>query len=276
MARPTRIEYPGATYLVTTHASEGGRVFMSDADRTDFLDIYAQISRRLGWLLHAYALLDSHYHLLVETPHGDLSRGMRQLNGVYTQHHNLTHGSEGSLFQGRFKALVIDCERHYKSVLRYVLNEPKKAKVRKVERYSGSSLGYLLNPDSSPAWLSVASALQAFGRNRAKAVTNLASYLAEPSDFELRKHVHQQVYLGESPFIQQVQKLVAKAPAARKQGAGKGGLKSFVKGQADPKVAMARAYLSGQFRMQEIASFFGVHYSTVSRAVKGYEQQHTG
>jgi putative transposase len=267
------MEFPGATYLVSTVAAEGRRAFTSDADRSEFLDVYAQISRRLGWELHAYSLLEEHYHLLVVTPQADLSRGMRQLNGVYTQHFNQLHGLDGSLFQGRFKALLIDPDAWYKPVLRHVLNEPRrKARIRRVDRFNGSSLGYLLNPDQAPDWLAVGQVLSSFGRGRARAIAALENWLAQADDFDPRDHVRHQIFLGDDAFIAEAKRQASRG--ARTGGTGRRGapsLKGFLRGQTDPKVAMAQAYLSGRFRMQEIADFFAVHYSTVSRAVKAWE-----
>lgn len=273
MARPTRLEISGATYLVTTHGTEGGKVFHNEGDREDFLAIYAQVSRRLGWHLHFYLLADTHYELLLTTPKGDLSRGMRQLNGVYTQHFNLKHASTGSLFQGRFKALVVDTEKYYKPLLRHLVQSARKSRGRKVEKATHSGLAALLAPESAPAWLAVADALNHFGRNANKAGTNLRAYLAEPASFDPRQHVRHQIYLGDAAFVAEMRKLAERGPVAAKKQNTKGGLKGFLKAEKDPKAGMAKAYLSGQFRMQEIAQAFGVHYSTVSRAVKTFEQQ---
>ncbi|HAZ60918.1 MAG TPA: addiction module toxin RelE [Gammaproteobacteria bacterium] len=270
MARPTRMEFPGASYLVSTAAVTGRPAFGTEADRAEFLDVLAQISRRLGWQTHAYALLEDHYLLFLQTPQADLSRGMRQLNGVYTQHFNQRTGTDGSLFQGRFKALLVDTETWYREVLRHVLNEPRRrARIRRVERYSGSSLGHLLAPESAPEWLPAAEVLTHFGRTRAKSVAALQAWLAEPDTFDPRQHVRRQIFLGDEAFIDEAQRLASRR--ARGNSGKRSDLKGFLRGQADKKAAMARAYLSGHFRMQEIADFFDVHYSTVSRAVKAWE-----
>jgi len=107
MARPLRIEYPGAVYHLTTRGNERRAIFTEDQDRKGFLDLLHQVNRRYGWLCHAYCLMENHYHLLIETPEGNLSIGMRQLNGVYTQTFNRRHGRVGHLLQGRYKAVLI-------------------------------------------------------------------------------------------------------------------------------------------------------------------------
>ena len=98
MARPLRIEYPGALYHVTSRGNAGNRIFRSDKDREYFLDLLGFIIERFHWLCHAWCLMDNHYHLVVETPEGNLSRGMRQLNGIYTQKYNWKYTKTGHVF----------------------------------------------------------------------------------------------------------------------------------------------------------------------------------
>src|SRR3990170_3925146 len=103
MARPLRIEYPGAVYHITSRGNEKKSIFKDDRDRKNFLATLRRVNQRYHWLCHAYCLMYNHYHLLIETPDGNLSIGMRQLNGVYTQAFNKRQGRAGHLFQGRFK-----------------------------------------------------------------------------------------------------------------------------------------------------------------------------
>jgi REP element-mobilizing transposase RayT len=98
MARPLRIEFPHAVYHVTSRGNARHRIVRTDADRQAWLSILGQVIGRFGWLCHAYCLMDNHYHLLIETPQPNLSRGMRQLNGVYTQVFNRRHRRVGHLF----------------------------------------------------------------------------------------------------------------------------------------------------------------------------------
>ena len=108
MARPLRIEYPGAVYHVTSRGNARQDVFVDDDGRTAFLEVVHQVGDRFNWLCHAYCLMTNHYHLLIETIDPTLSRGMRQLNGVYTQAFNRHHARVGHLFQGRFKAILVE------------------------------------------------------------------------------------------------------------------------------------------------------------------------
>ena len=111
MARPLRIEYPSAVYHVTARGNARRKIYMDDTDRQQFLTILGSTIGQYNWLCHAYCLMDNHYHLLIETPDPNLSLGMRQLNGVYTQFFNRQHKRPGHVFQGRFKAILVDKKR---------------------------------------------------------------------------------------------------------------------------------------------------------------------
>src|SRR5512138_2766677 len=129
MARPLRIEYPGAVYHVTSRGNEKKPVFRDDTDRQSFLNTLQHVNKRYHWICHAYCLMTNHYHLLIETPDGNLSIGMRQINSVYTQLFNKRHGRTGHLFQGRYKAIVIQKDSHLLEVCRYVVLNPVRAKM---------------------------------------------------------------------------------------------------------------------------------------------------
>jgi putative transposase len=128
MARPLRIEYPGAVYHVTSRGNDRKAIFRGDSDRSNFLDTLDQVIHRYHWLCHAYCLMDNHYHLLIETPDGNLSLGMRQLNGVFTQWFNRRYKRTGHLFQGRFKAVLIQKDSHLLEACRYIVLNPVRAK----------------------------------------------------------------------------------------------------------------------------------------------------
>jgi putative transposase len=140
MARPLRIEYPGAVYHLTSRGNERRTIFTDDRDREGFLDLLHQVNRRYHWLCHAYCLMENHYHLLIETPEGNLSIGMRQLNGVYTQSFNRRHDRVGHLLQGRFQAALIQKDSHLLEACRYIVWNPVRAKlVKKAEEWKWSS-----------------------------------------------------------------------------------------------------------------------------------------
>src|SRR2546425_8379335 len=131
MARPLRIEYDGALYHVTSRGNDRKTIFEDDSDRELFLKTLAQVTKRFHWICYAYCLMNN---LVIETPDGNLSKGMRQLNGVYTQAFNRRHHRVGHLFQGRFKGILVQKESHYLEVCRYVGLNPVRAKAVKHTR----------------------------------------------------------------------------------------------------------------------------------------------
>src|SRR5215813_14162085 len=142
MARPLRIEYDGALYHVTSRGNERRAIFKDHVDRELFLNTLGQVTERFHWICHAYCLMNNHYHLVVETPDGNLSKGMRQLNGVYTQAFNRRHHRVGHLFQGRFKGILVQKESHFLEVCRYVVLNPVRAKaVASPRQWKWSSYG---------------------------------------------------------------------------------------------------------------------------------------
>ena len=124
MARPVRIEIPGGWYHVTARGNERRRIFADDKDRGRFVELLAEWVERFGLRLHAYVLMDNHYHLLVETPHANLSQAMQWLGVSYTTWFNRRHGRVGHLFQGRFKAMILEAESAAVEVGRYLHLNP--------------------------------------------------------------------------------------------------------------------------------------------------------
>ena len=127
MARPLRIEFVDALYHVTSRGNRREPIYEDNRDRDVFLNVLEGVVKRFRWLCHAYCLMGNHYHLLIEPPEPNLSRGMRQLNGVYTQKYNLLHKEVGHVFQGRFKAFVVERESHLLELCRYIVLNPVRA-----------------------------------------------------------------------------------------------------------------------------------------------------
>lgn len=164
MARPLRIEYPGAFYHVVNRGQSRGNIFMEDNGRQTFLDLLAEIARLWKIEIYAYCLMDNHYHLLLATPTGELSRAMRHLDGIYTQKFNRVHHRDGPLFRGRYKAILIDAEEYFLSVVRYIHKNPLRAGVvSDIDRYRWSSHWGYLNKKQCPNWLNTGSVMSRFG-----------------------------------------------------------------------------------------------------------------
>jgi putative transposase len=129
MARPLRIEFPGALYHVTSRGNGRADIFLDDGDRQLFLNVLATVCHRLHWLCYAYCLMTNHYHLVIETPDGNLAKGMRQLNGVYTQRFNRRHDHVGHILQGRYKAILVERDAYLLELARYVVLNPVRARM---------------------------------------------------------------------------------------------------------------------------------------------------
>lgn len=164
MARPLRLEFPGALYHVISRGNERSPIFRDDWDRGFFLGILGSVVRDHGWLVHSYCLLGNHYHLLVETPQGRLSKGMHVLNGRYTQKFNRRHRRAGHVLEGRFKAILVEKEAHLLELHRYIVLNPVRAGlVSRPEDWSWSSYRATCGLRRRPGWLEVRWTLAQFG-----------------------------------------------------------------------------------------------------------------
>jgi putative transposase len=154
MARPLRIGYPGAFYHVTSRGNEQKDVFKSRRDREKFLGYLDSAVERYGAVIHVYCLMSNHYHLLLETPEGNLSQIMRHVNGAYTTYFNVKRKRSGHLFQGRYKAILIEADEYATELSRYIhMNPVKVGMVAKPEEYEWSSYRYYIGLNEAPKWL---------------------------------------------------------------------------------------------------------------------------
>ncbi|AGA91298.1 transposase [Thioflavicoccus mobilis 8321] len=277
MARPLRLEFAGALYHVTARGNERRSIFLGDEDedRAAFLDVLAATCDRFNWICHAYCLMTNHYHLLVETPDANLSKGMRQLNGVYTQWVNRTHGRVGHLFQGRYKAILVERERYLLELTRYlVLNPVRAGMVTTPGAWAWSSYRATVGEAPAPAFLETDGLLRAFAEDRAAAVAAYRQFVAAgtdaPSPWLALKG---QIYLGSDEFVEHMQRRIdpkgalREIPKRQRRAVAKP-LSHYAMRYPDRDRAMAEAYRSGAYSMQAIAEHFGVSRMTVSRAVK--------
>ncbi|MDH5561474.1 MAG: transposase [Deltaproteobacteria bacterium] len=131
MSRPLRIEYPGAWYHIMNRGRRRENIYTTSTDYHLFVDVMKETAEMFNLKVSAYCLMSNHYHLLVHTPDGNLSRCMRHINGVYTQRFNRTHKKDGQLFRGRFKAVLVDSDSYLLEVLRYIHNNPVQAGIVK-------------------------------------------------------------------------------------------------------------------------------------------------
>ncbi|MGB5611855.1 MAG: transposase, partial [Sedimenticolaceae bacterium] len=154
MTRPLRIDLAGAPDHVTSRGDRREDNFPDNSDREDWLSLLEQVCERFNWRCHAYCQMTNHYHVVVETPDANLSHGMRQLNGVYTQRFNRRHGLVGHLFQGRFKGILVQRETHLLELARYVVLNPVRAgMVADAAEWHWSSFAAMTGAALAPSWL---------------------------------------------------------------------------------------------------------------------------
>ena len=154
MARALRITFPGAFYHVTSRGNERKAVFKSKRDREKFLEYLESATQRYDALIHAYCLMDTHYHLLLETPSGNLPQIMRHINGAYTTYFNVKRDRSGHLFQGHYKAILVDIDQYAKELSRYIHLNPLRAKMVELpEEYEWSSYKFYIGKQKAAKWL---------------------------------------------------------------------------------------------------------------------------
>lgn len=274
MSRPLRLEFHGALYHVTSRGDGREDIFLNDADRALFLDVLADVVGHFNWSVHAYCLMGNHYHLLVETPDGNLSQGMRQLNGVYTQRFNRRHQRVGHVFQGRYKAIIVQKDSYLLELARYIVLNPVRARmVRSAREWPWSSYRATTALTDTPPWLMTDWILCAFSTRRSRAIEQYQAFVAEgcnwPSVWEQLKN---QGYLGSDAFVQEIQTRQAitddlsEIPLSQRRKPAMP-LAHYAKQASGRDEAIALAYASGGYGLKEIGQHFGLHYSRVSRIV---------
>ncbi|MBL0163827.1 MAG: transposase [Xanthomonadales bacterium] len=279
MARPIRLEFAGALYHVTSRGDRREAIYEDDADRERFLTVLAEVVRDFNWVCHAYCLMGNHYHLLIETPDANLSKGMRQLNGVYTQASNRRHGRVGHLFQGRFKAILVEADSYLLEVARDVVLNPVRARmVRDPAKWPWSSYRAMMGEVESPDWLATDDLLAAFAKRRSDARRRYRQFVAEGKGFDsIWQQVTGQVFLGDDAFVARSLRH-AKAsddvnvPRAQRR-APPPSLDRIAARHATRDEAIIAAHASGGYSYQQIGEHFELHFTTVGRIVRAAKQQ---
>jgi REP-associated tyrosine transposase len=278
MARQLRIEFAGALYHITSRGNAQEVIFLNDEDRTEFLSLLNKTCHRFNWYCHAYCLMDNHYHLLIETKTSSLSKGMKHLNGTYTQSFNRSHKRVGHVYQGRFKGILVEKQSYLLELSRYIVLNPVRARmVRTANDWQWSSYRATAGINAAHPCLTTDWLLGCFSKQRKKSQQAYRDFIQQgknqPSPWENLKN---QIYLGSSEFVEEMQcKLepdhsLNDIPKKQKQAAIKP-LGYYQQQYPSRSEAMAKAYLAGHYTLKEVGQHFGVSYATVSRAVKEIE-----
>lgn len=279
MARPLRIEYAGAIYHVTSRGNARKPIFRDDQDRGILLNILEEVNGRYNWLYHAYCLMNNHYHLVIETPDGNLSKGMRQLNGVYTMRFNQRHHTVGHVFQGRYRAILVQKESHLLEVCRYVILNPVRAKVANVpERWRWSSYRGTAGIEKPHPCLTTDWVLGQFGVKKREASRKYRVFVRDGMGGKrIWDGVKGQSILGDGAFVDRLVGYVRRYGEVREipksqRYVNRPSLEEIFRNKKGEKrrrnTGIAEAVGRWGYSQREVADHLGLHYSTVSRLVK--------
>ncbi|MBI5674779.1 MAG: transposase [Nitrospirae bacterium] len=290
MARPLRIEYPGAFYHITARGNERKDIFRDEKDRERFLNYLETSVGRYKAVIHAYCLMSNHYHLLLTTPEGNLSQIMRHINGGYTTYFNKQHKRSGHLFQGRYKAILVEADPYAGELSRYIhLNPVRAGMARQAEKYKWTSYTAYIGNTKTPHWLTIDWLLQYFGRKTSDARKGYRFFVeaAVGSKEDPLKETTSTLILGTDKFIENIREkyLIGKEkgrdiPALRELT--KISLDAIIKAVEQecgdkPEISRKAAiYISHRYSgrtLREIGQRFGVGESAVARSSGRFEAE---
>tara|TARA_R110002126_G_scaffold291591_1_gene453999 strand:+ start:1846 stop:2811 length:966 start_codon:yes stop_codon:yes gene_type:complete len=295
MARPQRIEFENAYYHVMNRGAGRENIFHDDIDRKNFLSVIDEAHKQFGLEVHAYCLMDNHYHLLIKTPRANLSRIMRHINGVYTQRYNRRQKTDGALFRGRYKAILVDSDAYLLHLSKYIHLNPVSAHlVETLEEYTWSSYRVYIGQCTPPSWLYQSEVYGQVGNasNQAEAYRLFMNNqeISQPL-FEFYSKQRLVPVLGDEVFINKLKLTDVAAETSRRDRVTQtlpitrilaevadafdvqvNSLLESKKGRGQQntprKVAMYIAQKHGDHRLKEIAEVFGLaHYGGVSSAI---------
>jgi REP element-mobilizing transposase RayT len=280
MARPLRIEFPGAVYHITARGNARQDIYLSDNDRRLFLATLSSTVEKYNWICHAFCLMDNHYHLLLETPDPNLSLGMRQLNGVYTQRFNRQHNRVGHVFQGRYKAILLEKQGHLLELCRYIVLNPVAAGiVNSPCDYHWSSYQPTAMAVNRPNFLHIDWILGQFADHKKEARELYRKFVTEGIAADQKRpwaKLVGQIILGDKSFVSRIQgtladkKGIKEIPKTHRFPGRPSLTKLFpLRHRGDKKkrnAAIYAAHYAHGYTLKEIGDYLGIHYSTASRA----------
>ncbi|MCK4504155.1 MAG: transposase [Candidatus Aegiribacteria sp.] len=278
--RPLRIKFPGALYHIYARGNGCQPIYLDEEDRHKFSVIFQKILNRFGWNCYALCLMNTHYHLFIETPETNLSMGMQNLNGIYAQYFNKHHDLVGHVFQGRYNAIVVDRENYFLELCRYIVLNPVRAGiVEKPEEYSWSSYRQMVGIDESMPFIKTDFLLEHFGSSSETAKRNFRKFVLDgiSSDSPL-EDTRGGLILGKDEFVESLRDIMIdsknESEFTKYQRYSNRPLleKLFPSGVRSVKEArdkaIYKAYIEYGYSQKEIADFLKLHFATVSRIIK--------
>jgi len=296
VSRPLRIEYPGAFYHVTSRGNERKMVFQSTRDRERYLSYLESAHERYGAVIHVYCLMGNHYHLLLETPRGNLSQIIHHINGAYTTYFNIKRDRSGHLFQGRFKGILVEKDAYCKELSRYIhLNPVRAGMVKSPSEYPWSSYRSFIGKDKKPEWLTTELVLGDFGGEGRKGYRGYREYVERRETKELEspfKRVIASTFLGSEEFINNIRMEYLEKKKVDKRNIP--AIKKVLRGPSLEEIEKAVVkvlgsdhthykkmciYLSHQYsgmRLEEIGAHFGMKSGAISQLSRRFKERIKG
>lgn len=302
MARSLRVQYPGAVYHITCRGNERKEIFRDDVDRKSFLDTLQKSAETYSIKHYAYVLMENHFHLLLETPFGNLSEFMRQFNITYTGYYNRRHKRVGHLFQGRYKSILVDKDTYLSVVSRYIHLNPirtkgiesrgAKERIQFLREYHWSSLGGYIDKKRKEGFIDYSVVLGEYGGDTDKGREGYRKRIEGDiaGGLEIRDKVVGQSILGgdrfiewirerflnkvkgrrELPAVRQLQRYKAKEEIIRaiEEEIGRAISDIITEGGSLRQIAMDLLYRVGGLKGVEIGEMMGLDYSTISQGRK--------
>ena len=276
MARPARVEYPGAYYHVTMRGDQNRNVYGDGRDGAAFLNLLTKACARFRWRCHAYCLMPDHYRLLIEIQDESLARGMHYLNSTYSQLHQRKYQRSGRLFQGRYKAVLVERGDYFYELARDVVLTPiHSGQAQHAKEWPWSS--YRATAGLAPPHACLTTATVLTGRGEVVQQTYqrfVLQGLNQPSPW---RRLTRQIYIGSEAFVREMRGRAS--PYRPAQGVLRPrpettprALSEYALQYRGRDRAMAQAYASGHYSLKTIGTHFGVSQATVSRAISRYEK----
>lgn len=299
MARPLRIQYPGAVYHITCRGNERKDIYKDDKDRKTFLELLTESAKIYSIKIYCYVLMSNHFHLLIETPRGNLSEFMRHFNIRYTSHYNIRHKRSGHLYQGRYKGILVDKDTYLAMLSRYIHLNPVRVKGIKgkpgtekgkyLQKYKWSSLPGYLNSRKKQDFIDYDLVLEEYGGDNKKgrqAYRNIIS-IDISGKMEIKEKIIGQSIIGKEEFIEWVMDKYLKTETDKRERPALREIQSYtsedkiigaverVTGKSFKEIKEERGYLRylvmdlmyriGGKKGVYIGKIMGLDYSTVSQ-----------
>jgi REP element-mobilizing transposase RayT len=290
MTRPLRIEYPGAYYHITSRGNERKNIYINKGDRERFLAYLKSAHQRYGAVIHAFCLMSNHYHLFLETPKGNLSQIMRHINGAYTNYFNIRHKRIGHLFQGRYKAIIVEADSYAGELSRYIHLNPVRAGIVDIpEKFSWSSYQYYIGMKKKLDWLTVDFILCYFDNGNLHARKRYQEFVNARINVQYESPLEETVastILGSDNFIELIKdtyldrkKRDRNLPALKELIKSKDIAETYEEVEAifNNKASLSKKitlYLFHKYTdtpLKEIGTYFGIGESAVSEASRQFD-----